>query len=61
MDHLNSELPGSGIAEVQMQLYNVKQDSYHTHTVCLNEDLPQVHVHKNGVSKIRSALKSEYY
>ena len=54
MDHSNSELPGSGIAEVQLQLYNVNQNSHHTHhNVCLNEDLPRVQV------QVWSALKSE--
>lgn len=60
MDHSDSELPGSGIAEVQLQLYNVNQNSHHTHhNVCLNEDLPRVQVQGTGAREEKSAKKKK--
>ncbi|XP_068721180.1 metal cation symporter ZIP14-like isoform X1 [Montipora capricornis] len=36
---------GSDIAEVQLQLYNVNQDTHHNHhNVCLTEDVPPVQI-----------------
>lgn len=60
MDLSNSELPGSGIAEVQLQLYNVNQNSHHTHhNVCLNEDLPRVQIQGTGTREEKSAKKKK--
>ena len=45
-----SEIPGAGIADVQLQLYNVNQDNHHgLGNMCMSDDLPDVHFTGNGV------------
>ena len=45
-----SEIPGAGIADVQLQLYNVNQDNHHAlSNMCMSHDLPDIHFTGNGV------------
>lgn len=48
---IKNDLPGAGIADVQLQLYNVNLDGHHSHTTCLSQHLPDVHVFGNGAKK----------
>lgn len=51
-----SEIPGAGIADIQLQLYNLNPDSHHAHhNTFLSQDLPQVHICNNGVTKSGNA------
>ena len=45
-----SEIPGAGIADVQLQLYNVNQDNHHSLTnMCMSQEFPDIHFTGNGV------------
>ena len=46
-----NDLPGAGIADVQLQLYNVNLDGHHSHARCLSQQLPDVHVCGNGAKQ----------
>lgn len=45
-----SEIPGAGIADVQLQLYNVNQDNHlGLSNMCMSHELPDIHFTGNGV------------
>lgn len=47
-----SEVPGAGIADVQLQLYNLNSDCHNAHSnMCLSQELPNVRVSGNGVKQ----------
>ncbi|CAH3142152.1 unnamed protein product [Porites evermanni] len=51
MDNSKGEIPGAGIADVQLQLYNVQPDHHHAlnnHSTCINTPLPTVKIFENG-------------
>lgn len=55
-----TELPGAGIADVQLQLYNVNSGSHHAHdNMCLSQQLPDVHVCGNGAKQIGTSESSQ--
>lgn len=50
-DNSKGEIPGAGIADVQLQLYNVQPDHHHAlnnHSACINTPLPTVKIFENG-------------
>lgn len=52
MDKSKSEIPGAGIADVQLQLYNLDPNSHHAHhNPCINQELPHVQIYGNGSTK----------
>lgn len=47
---LKSEIPGAGIADVQLQLYNIDPESHHAHhNSCISQELPHVKICGNGL------------
>ena len=46
----NGDVPGAGIADVQLQLYNINQDNHHgVSNMCMSQEFPEVHFTGNGV------------
>ncbi|XP_020601776.1 zinc transporter ZIP14-like [Orbicella faveolata] len=55
-----SEIPGAGIADVQLQLYKVNQDNHHAlSNMCMGHDLPEIHFTGNGVKHNSSSDDSK--
>lgn len=56
-----NDLPGAGIADVQLQLYNVNLDGHHSHARCLSQQLPDVHVCGNGAKQNGTSEDSQKF